>query len=393
MEGDRMERFIRDEENDMTGQARRAIVIGAGPTGLAVAACLKEHNVEALILERAAEVGSSWRGHYDCLRLHTVRGRSGLPGMPFPASADRYPTRAEVVEYLETYAAAKGLAPRFGCEVTAIQSDGQTWHVVHKDGEETAEIVVMATGLNGTPRLPGWADSFDGPVLHSSDYKNAEGFRGQRVLVVGFGNSGGDISLDLARAGVAVALAVRGPVQILPKELFGVPITSFGTMSKLLGPRVADRLTAPILRAKVGRPESYGLHSHPKGPATMVAEDGRIPLIDVGTLGAIRAGQIAVQPGVAAVEGREVCFADGSVAEFDAIIAATGYELDLRPLLGESCAALDHKGQPKVSGGPTPCPGLYFCSYRATADGQLRASGMEAQAIADHVVGMQAAPA
>lgn len=362
-----------------------AIVVGAGPTGLAVAACLMDAGISPVILEKADNVGSSWRRHYDCLRLHTVKGRSGLPGMPFSTAAGRYPDRSEVVEYLENYARAKGLAPRFGCEVTAIQSDGELWHVTHPEGEETAEAVILCTGLNGTPKLPQWAGAFTGPVLHSSEYRNPTRFKGQRVLVVGFGNSGGDIALDLARAGEAVALSVRSPVQILPKELFGVPITSFGKLSKMLGPRVADRLTAPILRAKIGRPEDYGLTSAAKGPATMVAEDGRIPLIDVGALGAIREGRITTRPGVAAVDGRDVCFADGSVVTFDAVVAATGYEVDLRPLLGEGCPALDHRGRPEVSGAPTSLPGLYFCSYRATSDGQLRASAIEARAIADHL--------
>lgn len=371
----------------------RAIVIGAGPTGLAVAACLKDAGAEAIILEREETVGSSWRSHYDCLHLHTVRGRSGLPGMPFPPGTGRYPSRAEVVSYLEDYARAKGLAPQFGCAVTGVQSDGARWHVTHSGGTATGDIVVMCTGLNGTPRLPGWAGGFDGPVVHSSDYRNPAPFADSRVLVVGFGNSGGDIALDLARAGVAVALSVRGPVNILPKELLGVPITSFGRMSQLLGPRMADRLTAPILRAAIGRPEDYGLTSAAKGPAAMVAEDGRIPLIDMGVLDAIRDGSVLARPGVAAAEGREVCFADGSLATFDAVIAATGYEVDLRPLLGEACPALDHKGRPRVSGGPTAMRGLYFCSYRATSDGQLRASSMEAQAIAAHIADAAAPPA
>jgi cation diffusion facilitator CzcD-associated flavoprotein CzcO len=305
--------------------------------------------------------------------------------MDFPATAGRYPDRQAVVDYLESYAAQKGLSPRFGSDVTRVNRQGDLWQVEHSGGQEQAEAVVFCTGLNGTPRLPDWAGDFAGPVIHSADYRNSAPFEGQRVLVVGFGNSGGDIALDLGRAGVAVAVSVRGPVQILPKEILGLPITSFGVMSKLLGPRLADRLTAPILRMHVGRPEDYGLVSANKGPATMVSEDGRVPLIDVGTLGAIREGLVAVRPGVAAVEGREVCFADGTVAEFDAVVAATGYTVDLRPLLGDDCHALDHKGRPKVSGGATDEPGLYFCSYRASANGQLRASGIEARAIAQHL--------
>lgn len=363
----------------------KAIIIGAGPTGLAVAACLAKVGLETTLLERAAQVGSSWRSHYDSLRLHTVRGRSGLPGMEFPATSGRYPDRQAVVDYLESYAAVMGLSPRFGCEVSRVTRLGDLWQVTHSGGLEEAEAVVFCTGLNGSPRLPDWADDFDGPVVHSSDYRNPTPFAGQRVLVVGFGNSGGDIALDLGRAGTAVAMSVRGPVQILPKEILGLPITSFGLLSKLLGPRLVDRLTAPILRMHVGRPEDYGLVSADKGPATMVSEDGRVPLIDVGALGAIREGLVSVRTGVAAVEGREICFADGHVAEFDTVVAATGYEVDLRPMLGEDCRALDHHGRPRVSGAETREPGLYFCSYRASANGQLRASGIEAQAIAQHL--------
>lgn len=364
---------------------KRVIVVGAGPTGLAVGACLKEVGTEPVILEKSDTVGSSWRGHYDSLHLHTIRGRSGLPGLPMPESAGRYPSRDAVIAYLDAYAAKHGLRPKFGCEVTRIRREGPVWRVTHSQGAEEAATLVMATGLNGRPSLPDWPGDFDGPVLHSSAYRNATPFAGQRVLVVGFGNSGGDIALDLARAGVDVTLSVRGPVQILPKELFGMPITSFGVMSRLLGPRLADRLTAPILRAKIGRPEDYGLQSHEKGPATMVAEDGRIPLIDVGTLGAIRDGSIRVAPGIARLDGDQLWFTDGSNLPMEAIIAATGYSADLRPLLGDNCAALDDRGHPRVSGAPSAEPGLYFCSYHASSTGQLAASAQEARAIAAHL--------
>ncbi|EAQ04227.1 dimethylaniline monooxygenase-like protein [Pseudooceanicola batsensis HTCC2597] len=370
----------------------RAIVVGAGPTGLAVGACLGQVGITPILLEKAATVGSSWRAHYDSLRLHTARHRSGLPGLPFPESAGRYPARAQVVDYLESYAEAQDLRPRFGCEVTAIRREGNLWRVEHGRGTEEAPVVVLATGLNGQPRLPDWTEGFGGAVLHSSAYRSSRPFSGQRVLVVGFGNSGGDIALDLARAGVDVTLSVRGPVTILPKELFGVPITSFGLMSRLLGPRAADRLTAPILRRVVGRPEDYGLTSG-KGPATMVAEDGRIPMIDVGALAAIKAGAIKVRPGVAGVADRRVTFADEGTEGFDTVVAATGYRVDLRPLLGSACRALDPQGRPVVSGGPSPEPGLYFCSYRASSEGQLRTSSREAKAIATHVAGAFAATA
>jgi len=362
----------------------KAIVIGAGPAGLAAAACLKEVGVEVEILDRAQAVGDSWRRHYDCLHLHTSRGRSGLPGLKFPARAGRYPSLSEVIAYLEDYASHHALAPQFECDVTGVARQGQGWCVTHDRGQSEADIVVVATGINGAPRAPDWPGHFDGPVLHSSAYRNAAPYAGGRVLVVGFGNSGGDIALDLANAGISVDLSVRGPVNILPKQLFGIPITSYGMLTKLLGYKMADRLTAPVLRMAVGRPEDYGLQAMAKGPAAMVHEDERIPMIDAGALGAIKTGRITIRPGVAALEGGAVRFADGSAESYDAIIAAIGYTVDLRPLLGEDCAALDDRGHARISGGPTAEKGLYFCSLHVSPYGQLHATGQEAMAIARH---------
>ncbi len=353
---------------------------------MAAGAALQDQGFAVEILERARAVGTSWRNHYDCLHLHTARGRSGLPGLAMDASVGRYPSRDAVISYLERYAAHHQLNPRFGVMVTGVKRDGDGWIVTTDNAPTRGDVVVVATGLNATPHVATWPGEFDGPILHSSAYRNPRPFAGQRVLVVGFGNSGGDVALDLAKAGVDVTLSQRGPVNILPKELFGMPITSFGLLSKLLGYKTADLLTAPIRRLVIGRPEDYGLQSTGKGPGARVIEDGRIPLIDVGTLGAIKAGQIAVKPGIARLDAKEVAFADNSRAPFDAIIAATGYNVDLRGLLGQS-PALDANGRPKVSGGGTVERGLYFCSFRVSPDGQLFATGKEALAIAAHAKG------
>ena len=363
----------------------KAIVIGAGPSGLAVAACLKRDGVAVEILERADRIGASWHGHYDRLHLHTARGRSGLPYRPMPKRYGKYPSRAEMIAYLEDYAAGFGLRPRFAVEVTAVRP-GAPWTVEHCEGVETADVVVFATGLNGAPNRPDGPglSEFGGAVLHSSEYQSAVGFAGQRVLVVGFGNSGGDIALDLVEAGAEVTVSVRSAVNILPKELFGIPITSMGGLRKVIPYSWADALTAPLLRAKIGRPEDYGMRSAAKGPAAQVIEDGQIPLIDVGALPAIKAGRISVAPGIARFEPGAMVFDDGSRWELDAVILATGYRVDLRPVL-EVPGALDDLGRPLVSGAPAAVPGLYFCSYKASADGQLRQSGIEARAIAAEV--------
>ena len=363
---------------------RQAIVIGAGPAGLAAANCLLHRGFATKILERSDKVGPAWHGHYDRLHLHTARGRSGLPYKSLPKSVGRYPSRTDVIAYLEDYAKTFSLDIHFGHEVQTVTRYNGDWVVKHSGGTEVVEIVVFATGLNGHPKTPEWPgqEGFTGKVLHSSGYRNPKPFKDKRVLVVGFGNSGGDIALDLAQAHVEVGLCVRGPINIVPKEILGVPVTSLGLLGKIFPAYVADAMTAPVVRALIGRPERYGLRQADKGPLRQVVEDGKIPLIDIGALAEIEAGRIKLHPGIAGFDGGQVRFDDGTQAGFDAVILATGYDVDLRPLLPEADDVLDAQGRPKVSGGPTGLRGLYFCSYHASPNGQLRQAGAEALAIA-----------
>lgn len=361
----------------------RVIVIGAGPAGLAVAACAKGAGHQVQVLERADRIAPAWHAHYDRLHLHTPRGRSGLPGLPMPRDWSRYPSRGQVVQYLEAYAEHFGIAPVFGAEVRDVRRDGAGWRVTHALGVAEADAVVLATGMAGQPHRPevSGLEAFPGPVLHSSAYHNPTSLAGQRVLVVGFGNSGGEIALDLSEAGRAVEIVVRGAVNLLPRELLGIPIVSFGLLQKIFPYRVADALTAPVLRLAMGDYTRYGLKKLDKGPVAQVREDGRVPLIDIGTLARIRSGAIKVRPGIDRFEGATVVFEDGTRAAFDAVLLATGYEVDLRPMLAEVAEALDAQGRPLVTGGAA-VPGLYFCSYRATPNGQLKAMAAEAEAIA-----------
>lgn len=362
----------------------RVIVIGAGPAGLAVAACAGRAGHDVQVLERSDRIAPAWHGHYDRLHLHTPRWRSGLPGLPMPRGWPRYPSRLQVIEYLERYANHFGIAPRFRAEVQRVCQNGSGWTVSHSGGTEQADAVVIATGLAGQPHCPDWPGlgSFPGAVLHSSGYRAPHSVAGGRVLVVGFGNSGGEIALDLAEAGRRVDIVVRGPVNLLPKELFGIPIVQFGLLQKLLPYRVADAITAPVLRWAMGDYARFGLQKASKGPVAQVKEDGRVPLIDIGTLDAIRKGRVRVRPAIVSFDGDEVAFEDGSHQAYDALLLATGYRVDLQPMLDGVDGVLDGQGRPLTSGAPSARPGLYFCSYRASPNGQIRAIAQEARAIA-----------
>jgi cation diffusion facilitator CzcD-associated flavoprotein CzcO len=360
-----------------------AIVIGAGPAGLSCAVTLRAAGLKATVLEKADSVGAVWRRHYDRLHLHTDRGHSGLPLMPMPRDYPVYPSRVQVVDYLESYAAGFGIAPVFNTEVTEIRRDGTQWLAETSRGAFSAPVVVIATGIADAPYSPSWAglEAFRGSIIHSGCYRNPDAFAGKRVLVVGFGNSGGEIALDLAEAKVDVTIAVRSPVQIIPRDLLGLPILTWVILYRHLPARLVDIINAPILRLAVGNFEKLGLRRAAKGPRQMVEEDGHVPLIDIGTLAKIRDGSIKVRGGIDRLTADGVIFADGKQEQFDAIILATGFRPDLRQLI-PGIDAFDAQGMPRATGKPS-APGLYFCGQITVPTGQLREIAIEAERIAD----------
>ena len=380
-------------ERATIGQSCDAIIIGAGPAGLATAAALQARGLNATILEKSDAVGAVWRRHYDRLHLHTDRARSGLPGLPIPKAYGRYPSRAQVVEYLEAYAAKFALKPVFNAPVCAVRREGRSWRAEAGENSRSAPIVVVATGLADYPYAPTWPgmETFGGPILHSSAYRNPAPFAGKRVLVVGYGNSGAEIALDLAEAGVDVTLAVRSPVNVIPRELFGLPILAWGLAGRLFPSRVADAINAPLLRFAIGSIEKLGLKRSPKGPLQSIEEDGRVPLIDIGTLDAIRDGRIKLRGDIASFARESVGFKQSPAERFDAIILATGFRPDLRPLLPDAKGVLNATGAPLVSGRATAEPGLFFCGAIPSALGQFRQIGIEAQRIADAAQALRAA--
>jgi cation diffusion facilitator CzcD-associated flavoprotein CzcO len=362
-----------------------AIIIGAGPAGLACAVTMRAAGLKIAVLEKADSVGAVWRRHYDRLHLHTDRYQSALPDMAMPPDYPTYPSRGQMVAYLESYAERFDIRPTFNTEVARVRRDGALWRAETIRDALTAPIVVVASGIAYSPYRPSWPgeERYRGAIIHSSDYRNPAPYAGKRVLVVGFGNSGGEIALDLAEAGIDVALAVRGPVQILPRDLLGFPIVSWAILYRRLPARLVDIINAPILRLALGNIESLGLRRAAKGPRQMVEEDGRVPLIDVGTLAKIRDGSIKIRGGIDRFAADGVVFVGGIREEFDAVILATGFRPDLRKLLPDVGNVFDRRGLPRVTGRPTEAPGLYFCGQTISPTGQFREIGIEALGIAE----------
>jgi indole-3-pyruvate monooxygenase len=372
-----------------TERTTPTVVIGAGPAGLAVAACLARLGESFTLLERSDQVGVSWHNHYTRLHLHTDKRLSALPYLPFPKDAPQYPSRQQVIDYLKAYASRWGLQPRFGQEVVSIRQRAGQWHTQTQDALFVSNHVVVATGYNRVPYVPTWPgqSGFQGELIHSSLYTNGEPYRGRRVLVVGFGNSGGEIAIDLWEHGAQPALAVRGPVVVIPRDLLGIPILAIAIALRRLPPRAADAMTAPILRLAFGDLARLGLRQAAEGPFSLIERRGRIPLIDVGTIGLMRQGKIASRPGVSSFSASSVLFTDGATEPFDAVVLATGYRPELGAFLEPAAGLMDARGVPVGSGRESAQAGLYFCGYYVAPTGMLREIGIEARQIAGAIAG------
>ncbi len=183
------------------------LIIGASASGLGTAVALQKLGLPFEILDAADNVGSAWRGRYDRLHLHTPKSASQLPGLRMPKGWPQYPSRDQVVEYLERYQAHHRLKPHFQQRVTRVERQGDGWLVSAETPTGTAQwqarSVVMATGNARVPVRPQWPglETFTGQVLHSGEYRNGRPWRGRNVLVVGFGNSACEQAIDLVESG------------------------------------------------------------------------------------------------------------------------------------------------------------------------------------------------
>ncbi|WP_460953753.1 flavin-containing monooxygenase [Spirosoma litoris] len=367
------------------------LIIGAGPAGLAMAGRLAQLGLPFTVLEASDHIGFSWRNHYDRLHLHTVKEYSALPHLPFPASYPTYVPRLQFVEYLEQYAEHFNIRPKFNQKVSSIHrnQDGQ-WQVQTETDLFTAERVIVATGYNrvpNAPELPG-QPNFRGIIWHSYEYRNGAPFRNENVLVVGMGNTGAELALDLLENGAKPFISVRSPINIIRREVFGRPAQPIAILLSKLPNWLCDYLSKLTQRASVGDVSVYGL-GKPKHSPTYDNRRGKTPVIDVGTIDQIKAGAITVVPAIERINAKTITFSDGRELPFDAIILATGYRTGLSTFLGDTLSAqlLNDRGYPKkLWFDEAPFQGLYFLGFSVPVTGVLNLLTRDSERIVDHIV-------
>ncbi|XP_057439011.1 probable indole-3-pyruvate monooxygenase YUCCA10 [Lotus japonicus] len=336
-------------------QEASVIIVGGGTSGIATASCLTKKSISYIMLEREDCFASLWQKYtYDRLHLHLRKQSCELPHFPFPPSYPHYVPKKQFIEYLDNYVKHFNINPLYHRAVELAEHDNshQNWRVKAKNRtsghveEYAGKFLVVATGETAEPRIPEveGLEGFKGKVIHSTGYKNGKEFKNQNVLVVGSGNSGMEISLDLANFGAKPSIIVRSPVHFLTRDMMYYA----GELLRYLSLSTVENLVVMASRIVYGDLSKYGIPVPTEGPFTMKMKYGKFPVIDVGTVNKIKSGEIQVLPAeIESIRGNQVLFRDGKSQPFDSIIFCTGFKRSTKKWLKGGDDFLNEDGFPK----------------------------------------------
>ncbi|PAN43512.1 hypothetical protein PAHAL_8G241000 [Panicum hallii] len=330
------------------------LIVGAGPAGLATAACLTKLSIPHVIVEREDCSASLWRNRaYDRLKLHLAKEFCELPHMSYPADAPTYIPKDQFVKYIDNYIERFDIRPKYQTAIESCSYDEgrKCWFSVARDMKTsvvvryTARFLVVASGENSAeniPVIPGLRD-FAGEAIHSSRFRSGAAYSGKNVLVVGCGNSGMEIAYDLASHGANTSIVVRSPVHVMTKEIIRLGMT----LVQHIPVNVVDGLLVRLANFVFGDLSRHGIVRPKAGPLQLKAETGRSAVIDVGTVGLIKKGIIKVLGNISKIKGSIVEFENGRESAFAVIVFATGYKSTANTWLKNGESMLNNAGLPK----------------------------------------------
>jgi thioredoxin reductase len=352
---------------------KRVAVVGAGACGICAAKYLLEVGFDVTVFEIGGQIGGLWcylndngrSSAYRTLHINTSRGVTRFSDLDFDAATQVFPDHADMHRYLVAYARHFDVTPRirFHSRVTRVRpafdrkAESPRWEVqLETGGVEVFDAVIVASGHLSKPLEIPELKAFTGEYLHAHDYKAPELYVGKRVCVVGVGNTACDITSDLCVTSPRCVLVARSGVLILPKLMFGRAFTDI--TARIQRPWIPRRLRQRITRfltwlahgdlTRLGfkRPDTL---SHVTSNATVVTD--------------IAYRRIEVKPGIEAIEGRSIHFADGTSEEFDVLIAATGYAIDLDFIPASVLQVADNQLDLYLRMVPPDWPGLFFMGF------------------------------
>ncbi|KAL5728146.1 indole-3-pyruvate monooxygenase [Ranunculus cassubicifolius] len=367
-------------------------VVGGGPSGIATSACLNRLSIQNILFERENCLASLWKTKtYDRVHLHLAKQFCQLPYMPFPSSYPTYLPKSQFIHYLDSYASHFNVNPSYNRVVESAEFDKVQgkWiiKVTNKKSNEVgiylAKFLVVATGETCDPYTPNveGINTFTGEVMHSTLYKSGKPYSNKSVLIVGSGNSGMEIALDLSNYSAKPSVIVRNPIHMVNREMLYMGMV----LRKYISIHIIDFILLWMSKFIYGDMTKYGITRLKEGPFVMKEKYGTYPAIDVGTLKRIRSGKIQVLPSIKQIEGNVVEFANEKVYVFDAIVFATGFKRSINKWLKGDRNLLDQDGVPKLSFPDNNWKGHNALYCAGLANRGLHGASSDAQKIADDI--------
>lgn len=315
----------------------RICVIGAGPSGIATVKNLQDQGItDVTVFEKNDQIGGNWvydehnehSSVYETTHIISSKRWSQFDDFPMPDHYSDYPSHVQLLEYFKAYTAHFNLAKyiRFNTQVVSVKrTPTNQWDVVFSDEkgvhEECFDFLLVANGHHWDPLTPDYPGEFNGKILHSHQYKKAADFANQRVLVVGGGNSACDVAVEIARVATQTTISMRRGYHIFPKFIFGKPTDDAVARIRWMPAWARQKLITLVIRILQGRYPKYHLMKPDCGPLEIH------PTINSELMYSIRHGKVSPKPGIVRYAGQTVHFTDGSQADFDTVIYATGYQI------------------------------------------------------------------
>lgn len=327
----------------------KVCIIGAGSSGIAACKVFQDNNIDFDCFEKGSDIGGLWwyendngqNSIYKSLCINTSKDMMAYSDYPMPKAYPDYPSHTQIFDYFNNYIHHFGFRPKIHFNTTVTQVDKKCDKYLVTTNKHTLkeyDAVIVCNGHHWNPKYASFSGNFNGEVIHAHDYKTPERFKDKKILVIGIGNSGVDLSSELSSAARKVVVSTRSGAYIIPKYLFGVPTDHISRPPLAYAPLGLQRFALnAALRLNIGRQEKYGV---PLPNRPILAEH---PTISQVFLKHVKNGKIHIKPNITNLKQHSVEFEDGTEETFDCIIHCTGYNMTF-PFLDESifCAKDNH---------------------------------------------------